>query len=499
MKAALYARVSTHREEQKNSLHNQDLIAQKLATDMGMTIERKYIESVSGRGLKNRKAIQELLKDARNGVFEVLIVKSVSRLSRDLVKSKEIANQLERLGVRLIMPEDHYDSDDSDNTFNFNLMALFAEHESVKMSEKIKLGIRASAREGNFTGSVAPFGYRLIEKSKRLEIDEETGPFVQEIFNLYLYNGWGMSKIGNYLMENNIKAPGGGKRWHQNTVSGILKNPHYTGMLVQHRTSTSKFLAESESYRLRNSVEENNQVSIENAHPPLISHKQFQEVQNLIESKKQNRSNGKESLFAHIAFCADCGIGMNYKADRRKKGAYVCGGYVKHTKKFCSSHIIEEAKLIETISQDVSSMVEGQHNRNAFYDLAKMKASALQTTINQQITILDKEYKSLDDDFEYYVSLHKKDLCTDVQLLNKNTDIQTQQSEILERKMELEREKEQKKDMEANIHAFERIIDRFLKLDIRDKDILKSVLRQLIDKILVYENQEIVIHYKFLP
>lgn len=506
MKAALYARVSTQREEQQNSLHNQELIAEEIALKNGLAIEKKYIESVSGRGYKNRKVIQQLIEDARKGEFQVLIVKSVSRLSRDVVQSRRIADQIERLGIRLILPEDNYDSKHSNNKFNFTLMALFAEQESEKLSERIKMGLRASAREGNYTGSTPPYGYRINKKLKKLEIDDEYAPIVKEIFDLYLYDGWGMSKIGNHLMSRKVKPPraavgatNAGIRWHQQTVKNILQNPHYTGTLVQQRTCTSNILAESESYRLRTMVDENNQEIKENAHTPIINQRQFADVQSLIQLKSQNRSNGHKSLFAHIAVCADCGIGMHYKSDRCKSGAYICGGYVKHTKRFCTAHTIEESKLIKTILEDVSSMVNKHHTSESLYSLAKKKSSALLASNEKQIVFLDRQYNSLCNDFEYYVSLHKKGIFSDEQLKQKNDEIQTKQSMILEQKVTLEKEKAEKKDMEANVHAFEKIINQFLNLDIHDKDVLKNVLRRLVDKIVVHENQEIEIYYKFRP
>lgn len=429
MKTVLYARVSTLREEQQNSLNNQEIIAEETAQKYGLTIDKKYTESVSGKGYKNRTVIQQLLEDARQGAFQVLIVKSVSRLSRNLVQSRKIAEEIERLGIRLIVPEDNYDSKIDSSKFQYSIMALLAEQESEKLSSRIKMGLRASARDGNFTGSIAPYGSKINRDLKKLEIDDEYAPVAKEIFDLYLYEEWGMSKIGNHLMRHKIKTPraaagaiNAGTRWHQQTIKSILQNRHYTGALVQQRTCTSNILAESESYKIRNTVDDKDQVIIENAHEPIIDHKQFEAVQSLMQLKSRNRSNGNKSLFSHMAICADCGLGMHFKSDRSKTGAYICGGYVKHTKSFCSAHTIQESKLIETILEDVSSMVKFNTSESS-HALAKKKATATIATNEKQIAIIDKQYNDLNNEFEHYVSIHAKGIINDAQLKRKNDDI----------------------------------------------------------------------------
>nr|WGD73480.1 recombinase family protein [Bacillus subtilis] len=248
MKGVLYARVSTQREEQKNSLHNQVVLGESIAKEKGIMIIDRYLDSKSGTGIKSREGIQHLIEDAKARKFDVVIAKSVSRLGRNMLQSLQTADQLERLNIRLILPEDNYDSDTSSTRLMFNLKAVLAEEESAKLSERVKLGLQSSARDGKFASSIPPYGYKINPTTKKLEVDEEFAPTVKKIFNLYLYEGWGMSRIGNYLMKMKVIPPraavgirNGGTRWHQQTIKNILTNPNYTGNLVQHRTeSTSR-------------------------------------------------------------------------------------------------------------------------------------------------------------------------------------------------------------------------------------------------------------------
>lgn len=106
-----------------------------------------------------------------------------------------------------------------------------------------------------------------------------------------------------------IGAINAGTKWHQNTIKGILNTPAYTGSLVHNREETTKFLSDSELYKIRKKVDLDKQIIIENSHPPLITEDDFRAVQELMKKKGTRKSNGKGSLFAHIAKCSDCGSG----------------------------------------------------------------------------------------------------------------------------------------------------------------------------------------------
>ncbi|WP_195575461.1 recombinase family protein [Paenibacillus sp. 1001270B_150601_E10] len=93
MKCVIYARVSTKREEQKNSLQNQIALAESIAKEKGFTVVERYIDNgISGQGMKNRTEILRLLEDSKKKKFDVVIAKSVSRLGRNTVNSMNPAD-----------------------------------------------------------------------------------------------------------------------------------------------------------------------------------------------------------------------------------------------------------------------------------------------------------------------------------------------------------------------------------------------------------------------
>lgn len=499
MKCVIYARVSTKREEQKNSLENQVSLAERMAKEYGFTIVGRYIDNgVSGTGFKNRLEITRLLDAAKSKKFDVVIAKSVSRLGRNLSKSLSLADDLEQEGIRLILPEDDYDTETSKSRFMFNLKAILAEEESSKMSERIKLALREKANQGEYKASQAPYGYTINPINKKLEVNEETAAIVKEIFRLYLYEGWGMFKISNYLMKIGTPAPRKGKKWHQNTIKGMLNNQAYIGRLVHCKEETLNTLAKSELYKKRKQVETDKQVLIENAHPSLIPEEDFQAVQELMRKKGRHKSNGKESLLAHIAQCADCKSGMHFKPDRRN-GAYVCGGYVKHTTSYCSSHIIEESLLLSAVKADLKSMIIDTVKVEKLYGIAEKKVTTLQSSLSKELKQIDRNIDKLNNQVSSLLTLHADGAMTTDMFKQQSERISIQLQDLANRKAHLQSALATKKDNTEQLQAFKKEVERFSELDIEDESILKQVLQRLINKIEVYEEGKIKIHYNLSP
>lgn len=270
------------------------------------------------------------MEDAKKKKFEVVITKSVSRFGRNTLNSLQMADQLERIPVRLILPEDSYDTATSASRFMFNLKAILAEEENAKLSERIKLGLQASARQGKRRTSIPPYGYTFNETTNNLEVNDETAPVLREIFRLYLEKGWGVFTIGNYLMRRGIPTPraaagiaNAGDRWQQSTLKLILTNPVYVGNLVFKREETTATLAESELYKIRRKVDTEKQIVTENAHPALISEEDFTAVQELMRKKGKSKSNGNESLFAISSYVPIVVVGCTLSQIGAKGRMYV--------------------------------------------------------------------------------------------------------------------------------------------------------------------------------
>ncbi|MFC0474991.1 zinc ribbon domain-containing protein [Robertmurraya beringensis] len=200
-----------------------------------------------------------------------------------------------------------------------------------------------------------------------------------------------------------------------------------------------------------------------------------------------------------MAVCADCGSGMHFKSDRRNGAYVVCGTYVKHSSSFCSSHIIEEKKLLKLVRNDAQNLMKSANNIDELYGLAEEKALLKQSSILKKIKSLENQAEKLSNQFNSLLSLHAEGIITKDQFKVKNQSISELQLALANRKMELESQLEQKKNQEKNILAFKRIVDNFLNLDEKDQLDMKQILQRMIDKIKVSEEGEIDIHYNLAP
>jgi hypothetical protein len=244
-------------------------------------------------------------------------------------------------------------------------------------------------------------------------------------------------------------------------------------------------------------VPKDKQIIFENAHPALISKEDYQAVQDLMKSKGKSHSNGQESLFAHLMMCPDCGHGMTFRKDRRKKqnGAYVCCGYVKRGKSFCSSHIIGYDTLLVAVKNDLKELIGTNVKLDRLYDAVKGNVGQKQSSLIKELHKLNKQQEQLEKNVQGLITLFSNQALTLELFTVQNQRIQSEQQTLTRRKVELESILETQKDTEEQFRAFQKQIALFAQLDIDDEQVLKQLLHQVIQKIEVDEVGSIKIHY----
>lgn len=495
MRCAIYARVSTEHDSQKESIINQVSFFKRYIEERSWSIVDVYSdEGVSGTSIKKRAELKRLLKDARLKKFDCVLFKSVSRFARDLKDGIDMKRELSQLGIRLIFVQENIDTSDQQGEFLFGIHMLVAQQESEQTSQRSKFGLRERARKGHFTGSIAPYGY--IKNGSKLELDEKTSLVVKEIFRLYLLQGWGLYKIGSYLTNRQVPTPrrvagarNAGDLWHQNTIKTILTNEVYTGNLVQNKSEIIDIRTGT-----RKEIPRDQQSIVENTHPSLITMKDFLAVQAKLAQKGKLRSNGQESLFAHIAVCADCGSGMHYKKDRN---SYTCGQYGKFGKKYCSSHAIRANILLSTVIDTLREFTVGGIKSKKLIEIAKKESSQNQQDYKSELHHIDKRLQQLIKKQSTLLDMYNDGDFTKEEWRVQNDVIRDEQQTLSNRKVELQVLLNKEKDTDSNFRAFEKQINNLIQLNIENEQILKQILHKLIHKIEVHEDSSVKIHFNF--
>lgn len=488
MIAVGYIRVSTSKLEQEDSLENQKNLFLQFIKEQGFTFGGIYVDTDTGT-TSNRPEFLRMLEDAKQKKFDVIIAKELSRLTRDAEFSYKLKNVMESLDIHLIT----FDNAINTITGNKELYGLYAwlyQNESQKTSDRVKKAFKTKYKNGEFVGSVPPYGYNL--KDKKLYIrDDETVEIVRLIFEKFI-SGWGYYKIAKYLTEKGQPTPAkvAGKRnaglyWQSTTIQKMLQNYHYKGYLVQNRETTVSVVNKK-----RKQVKPENMIIVENTHEEIISKEDFDKVQKLIESKKvKGRGKMKEQrhLFTNLIFCADCGSSLWYRANMK---GYACGKNIKHGKIACSIHSVKEDDLKEIILEDIKQVSE-KLNSDKILNKFKAKIEKAEKSskdeikkIYVEIEILEKRKSALLDNLldgtiaKTTYKIKAEELEADINNLEiKKSELQNQSPDDYIQKLDL----------------LKLEIEKSLKFE----DLTNETLSRLVERVEIEEDGTAIIHYRF--
>ena len=228
-RAVAYARVSTDKEDQLNSLETQKEYFDDYANEKGMELVNIYAdEGISGTKLKNRKEFQKMLLDAENQKFDTLLVKDVSRFARNTVDGLTSLRLLQDNDIEVMFINNMGIA--GSNEFLITIYFAIAQQESENTSKRVKFGKKQNMKKGKVPNQV--YGYdKTIGDFFNLEKNPQEAAVVQRIFDYYVNMGIGASAIARILNKEGIKTKRG-KDWYQNTVTRILTNELYVGKIV---------------------------------------------------------------------------------------------------------------------------------------------------------------------------------------------------------------------------------------------------------------------------
>ena len=212
-KTVAYCRVSTAKENQLHSLENQKkYFNDYISNDKELEFVDIYAdEGISGTNTKKRDEFNRMILDAKCGKFDIILTKSVSRFSRNIVDTISYVRELKKMNIEVRFITDGIKTFDNDAELRLGLLATFAQDESRQTSEKVVNGQYTSMKNGIVFGANTMLGYN-IEKGK-MTINEDEAPIIKSIFYKYLVEGKGSHIIAKELQEEGIKTKRGGNKW----------------------------------------------------------------------------------------------------------------------------------------------------------------------------------------------------------------------------------------------------------------------------------------------
>ena len=252
LRVTFYARVSTDKDEQLNSLENQvQYYTQFIQEKQNWTYIQGYVdEGISGTSTKKRDSFNRMITDAKAGRFDFIITKEISRFSRSTLDSIKYTQELLEHDVGVLFQNDNINTLDSDSEFRLVVMAGVAQDEVRKLSERLKFGFRQAIKNGHVLGNDKLWGYD--KKDCVLTVNEEEAQVVRRIFDLYANQQMGVRRISQTLYDEGFTSRQG-NTFNVLTIRHILCNPKYKGwycanksQTVDYRSKRKVFLDESE-------------------------------------------------------------------------------------------------------------------------------------------------------------------------------------------------------------------------------------------------------------
>lgn len=502
--AAIYARVSSLKQKDGETINSQVSALMQMAKENDYTIPEGWIfkdEGISG-SILNRPALDELRGQVHEGDINAVLVYSPDRLSRKYAHQLLIEMEFQKAKTELIF----YNTPPAKNAeeqLSLHFKSIFAEYERAQITERCRRGRLYKAKQGNIsTLPQAPYGYiynrKTASEQPSYTIDNNEANIVRKIYSWYASEQLSMSDIALKLKEEGVKSPGGNLRWHLSTIRDILRNPAYTGTAYFGRTEKSEGFSEKiirtkkgridspPKHRQMRPKETWIPISI----PTIIDEKSFQCAQERLDINKQYASrNTKEmSILQGLVVCGLCGSTC-YKKVRGKssKGVkysyYTCSNRIKSLG--CESKSVKQDALDEAVWSHIMELlknpilIEEEIERRA-------KELPLESKVSTRCQDIEKELLRLTRARDKLLDAFQDGECLTLDDLRKRMKAIDQQKSSLEKElkgMQAEALKnEQNSNLRYSIRTFQDCLTKSYALNLKEK---QKIMRLLVDKIVL--------------
>lgn len=370
LRVTFYARVSTDKDEQLNSLENQiqyytDLIQSKVS----WTYIPGYIdEGISGTSTKKRDSFLQMIEDAKAGRFDFIITKEISRFSRSTLDSIQYTQELLEHNVGVLFQNDNINTLDPDSEFRLVVMAGVAQDEVRKLSERLKFGFRQAIKNGHVLGNDKLWGYD--KKDCILTINESEAKAVRRIFDLYANQKMGIRRISQKLYDEGFTSRRG-NAFNVLTIRHILENPKYKGWYCANKSQTVDYRSKRKIF-----LEEDEWIMYPDPSiPAIVSEELWDRANALYKRRRQQMLSHQNAAEFHNRYpysgkiiCEEHGTSFHRQVRKSMNGekeAWQCRVYRNRGRAGCSAPqlLTEEldqimARIFDQLAQDKQAIVE---------------------------------------------------------------------------------------------------------------------------------------------
>ena len=349
--AALYARVSSDRQDVDLSVAAQLRALRDHARKNGYLVAREYVDEAESGRIADRPEFRKMIDAASktNAPFREILVWKFSRFTRKREHAVAFKSMLRRKGVRVVSITEQADDTPTGKLLE-GIIESVDEFYSENLAQEVTRGMREAASRGFWVASRTPYGYNRVmvqdgaKKRPTLEPDPDAARVVKRIFDM-AEAGTGMLKIAQALNDEGIASPAG-KLWSKNGIHFILRNEVYTGALVWGTKGKGK----------------DEPVRVDKAFPSIVSKTRFRRVNRLMRSRAPKRAHprrvGSTYLLSGLVKCKACNRALSGQDAKSGQFAYyVCQSIMKRGKDACDTPRLNARRFEELVVGKIRSNI----------------------------------------------------------------------------------------------------------------------------------------------
>lgn len=360
-----------------------------------------------------------MMADADKGLFDMVVVKDISRFARNTVDLLQNVRKLKSLGIETQFLTANMTSM-GNSEFVLTIFGALAQEESANTSKRVKFGKKMNAEKGRVPNIV--YGYdKTIGDYFNLEINKEEAAVIKQIFKMYTEEGYGALKIANHLNEQGVRTKRG-CTWSQNAICRILDNELYTGKVINGKQEVTDFLTGK-----RTEKDETEWMVVERPDLRIIEPEIYEKAKEVraAKSKSFHLTSERESnkyLFSTLIKCKECGWSFR-RIVRKYKNTYirwVCSGHNGRGADSCpNAQKVDEDELIQVLNDYFAEILKNKKNvicyvTNEFQRVYKAKDENVnyEKELNVQLARLQKTRQK-------YMDMYTDDLISREELKDK--------------------------------------------------------------------------------
>lgn len=507
-KVALYARVSSQRQKEGETIESQIQALREFANNEGYEISKNWIfldNGISGTTLQ-RPALDELRDMIRTEPVEAILIYAPDRLSRSYPHQLVLLEEFRKHAVRVCFIKNPPQQGNTPEAVMMNhFQGIFAEYERALILDRSRRGRihKAKLGEQSILPSV-PFGYRRTKQVRQtmIEIEEMEAVIIKQIYKFYISDLLSLNEISRKLGESGISSPRGGSCWHRSTIVGILKNRAYTGSASYGKTEKHGGIPDKiRHYKSGIHIKPKHAKKVrpegewfEISIPAIISENDFEMAQERVNKNKELslRNTREPSLLQGLVMCGECGCPF-YKR-RLSRPYYHCRSHSDARMQKCSNTWVGQETLDDLVYEEILKLLQNPSLIRQELQRREKESKNIEEAKRQEISI-KKELENLKNERERLLDAYQGGMLDLEALSQRGQRLDKRRNEIDKDLMALQAAKLEK-EMGTN---WEKLFEGTLKkikssasgLPFKEK---QQLVRLLIEKVIVTKDEIKIMH-----